>query len=74
MKDMYSFDVDEAAAMSTYGEVRDAYDWFFKQIGLPFVTVLLPVSLIDSRWMRREEILGDRYVTNTIMYRKVMFL
>jgi len=74
MKDMYSFDVDEAATMSTYGEVRDAYDWFFEQIGLPFVTVLLLVSLIDSRWMQREEILGDRYVTNTIMYRKVKFL
>jgi prolyl-tRNA synthetase len=39
MKDMYSFDLDENAAMETYKEVRDAYDWFFKRIGLPFVTV-----------------------------------
>jgi len=34
----YSFDVDEKAAMKTYNEVREAYDWFFNQIGFPFVT------------------------------------
>lgn len=42
MKDMYSFDVDENAAMKTYEEVRAAYDWFFGRIGLPFVTVCFP--------------------------------
>jgi len=40
MKDLYSFDTDEVAAMNTYSSVRDAYDWFFKSIGLPFITVL----------------------------------
>ena len=40
MKDLYSFDIDEVAAMDTYINVRDAYDWFFKSIGLPFITVL----------------------------------
>jgi prolyl-tRNA synthetase len=40
MKDLYSFDVGEADAMKTYADVRKAYDWFFEQIGIPFVTVL----------------------------------
>lgn len=39
MKDMYSFDLDEDTALATYNDVRDAYDWFFSSIGLPFVTV-----------------------------------
>jgi prolyl-tRNA synthetase len=40
MKDMYSFDMDEKTAMETYNDVRKAYNWFFEEIGLPFVTVL----------------------------------
>jgi prolyl-tRNA synthetase len=40
MKDMYSFDLDKHTALKTYNSVRDAYDWFFSSIGLPFVTVL----------------------------------
>lgn len=40
MKDMYSFDMDENTALDTYDQVREAYDWFFSSIGLPFVTVL----------------------------------
>jgi prolyl-tRNA synthetase len=39
MKDMYSFDTDEVIALQTYEQVRDAYDWFFNAIGLPFTTV-----------------------------------
>jgi prolyl-tRNA synthetase len=41
MKDMYSFDISYGAAMEAYNDVRSAYDWFFQQIGLPFVTVLV---------------------------------
>ena len=39
MKDMYSFDLDQNSAMEAYEEARKAYDWFFSQIGLPFITV-----------------------------------
>ena len=39
MKDMYSFDLNEETALQTYYEVRYTYDWFFNQIGLPFVAV-----------------------------------
>lgn len=39
MKDLYTFDLDKKTALETYDEVRQAYDWFFRQIGLPFVTV-----------------------------------
>ena len=39
MKDMYSFDLDEKTALETYSLVREAYEWFFNSIGLPFVTV-----------------------------------
>jgi prolyl-tRNA synthetase len=46
MKDMYSFDADEAAAMDTYVSVREAYDWFFNQIGLPFETVSYTQSVL----------------------------
>lgn len=46
MKDLYSFDTDEAAAMDTYNTVRDAYDWFFNSIGLPFVTVFHVIPLL----------------------------
>lgn len=74
MKDMYSFDTDEDAAMVTYREVREAYDWFFKQIDLPFVTVLLLEFRVDGRWMQREVILEDRYVMNTTMFPKVISL
>jgi prolyl-tRNA synthetase len=71
MKDMYSFDVDEKAAMKTYNEVREAYDWFFNQIGFTFVTVLITLGYIHRRWTQREEISGVQYVMNTTMFQKV---
>jgi prolyl-tRNA synthetase len=39
MKDMYSFDATEDEALETYNAVLEAYNWFFDQIGLPFVSV-----------------------------------
>ncbi|TPX60512.1 proline---tRNA ligase [Powellomyces hirtus] len=36
MKDMYSFDVSEKAALETYAEVRGAYNRILKAIGIPF--------------------------------------
>jgi prolyl-tRNA synthetase len=56
MKDMYSFDMDETTAMQTYNLVRDAYDWFFNSIGLPFVTVSHPFDVAKSRPMPKVEI------------------
>lgn len=38
MKDLYTFDMDANAAKRTYGQVRKAYDAFFNDIGLPFLT------------------------------------
>lgn len=37
MKDMYSFDITQDAAKSTYTEVQTAYNAFFKEVGVPFV-------------------------------------
>ncbi|KAG7152758.1 proline--tRNA ligase like protein [Verticillium longisporum] len=37
MKDLYTFDVDTAAAMQTYEQVQDAYASFFGSLGLPVV-------------------------------------
>lgn len=55
MKDMYSFDLNEDSAMATYNNVRDAYDWFFSRIGLPFVTVFsLTAELIKGQCRGRE--------------------
>ena len=36
MKDMYSFDVDEASAMATYQIVRAVYRNFFEELGVKF--------------------------------------
>lgn len=47
MKDMYSFDEDEPKALETYKQVREAYDWFFKQIGLPFISVCSPMASLN---------------------------
>lgn len=71
MKDMYSFDMDENTAMKTYEEVRAAYDWFFGQIGLPFVTVYFPWCQLIHRWKQRVGILGAQYVTSITIFRKV---
>ncbi|CAG8527983.1 14724_t:CDS:2 [Cetraspora pellucida] len=37
MKDLYTFDVTEEAALKTYEEVNEAYKKIFTRIGLPFV-------------------------------------
>ena len=34
MKDLYTFDIDDAAALQTYEKVRDAYKRFFNSLGL----------------------------------------
>ncbi|TPX64820.1 proline---tRNA ligase [Spizellomyces sp. 'palustris'] len=36
MKDLYSFDATEEAALATYDELRNAYDRILKRIGIPF--------------------------------------
>lgn len=38
MKDLYTFDADVEAARRTYDQVRMAYNAFFNDIGLPFLT------------------------------------
>jgi len=72
MKDMYSFDLDEKTAMKTYELVRDAYDWFFNSIGLPFVTVSHSIVGFDFRPMPKEEILVVLFVMNIIISLKVI--
>lgn len=37
MKDLYTFDVDEVAAMETYKEVQKAYRALFTELGVPFL-------------------------------------
>lgn len=71
MKDMYSFDLDESTALTTYDDVRDAYDWFFSSIGLPFVTVSTFSDPTEFRWMLGEGILEDHFVTSITMSPKV---
>ncbi|XP_027224345.2 probable proline--tRNA ligase, mitochondrial [Penaeus vannamei] len=39
MKDLYTFDVSEEAAVSTYMEICKAYDRVFQRIGVPFIKV-----------------------------------
>lgn len=36
MKDAYSFDVDEASALTSYAQMRDAYHRIFKRLGLAY--------------------------------------
>lgn len=38
MKDMYSFDASEEAALETYEEVRGAYSRILSDIGIPFAS------------------------------------
>ena len=38
MKDLYTFDSSKEAALETYGDVRAAYDSFFTELGIPFMT------------------------------------
>jgi prolyl-tRNA synthetase len=37
MKDLYTFDINEKAAMQTYSQVREVYRLFFRRLGLPVV-------------------------------------
>ena len=37
MKDLYTFDEDETKARQTYDQVRQAYNAFFAELGVPFV-------------------------------------
>lgn len=39
MKDLYTFDTDLSGAKSTYAEVTQAYENFFKDLGVPFLRV-----------------------------------
>ncbi|MBK8172263.1 MAG: proline--tRNA ligase [Sandaracinaceae bacterium] len=36
MKDAYSFDIDEAGALTSYAQMRDAYHRIFKRLGLAY--------------------------------------
>lgn len=39
MKDLYTFDVDQARALQTYNEVYLAYQNLFKELNIPFIVV-----------------------------------
>lgn len=53
MKDLYTFDANEADALETYDDVNRAYRRIFSRIGLPFAVVSprttgLPTRLTNS--------------------------
>ncbi|XP_041064227.1 probable proline--tRNA ligase, mitochondrial isoform X2 [Carcharodon carcharias] len=49
MKDMYTFDVSEKAAMETYNLVSDAYSHIFERLGLQFVKVQADTGSIGGK-------------------------
>ncbi|XP_078075550.1 putative proline--tRNA ligase, mitochondrial [Mustelus asterias] len=49
MKDMYTFDVSESAAMETYNLVSDAYCRIFERLGLQFVKVQADTGSIGGK-------------------------
>lgn len=48
MKDLYTFDATEDAALITYQEVQSAYKALFEEIGLPYIHVRsVPLSFSE---------------------------
>ncbi|CAG8617306.1 4319_t:CDS:2, partial [Racocetra persica] len=48
MKDLYTFDVTEEAALKTYEEVNEAYKKIFTRIGLPFAVAEADTGIIGG--------------------------
>ena len=59
MKDMYTFDVDEAAAGETYNAVCEAYSRVFERLGLPAVKAEADTGNIGGERSHEFHILSD---------------
>lgn len=47
MKDLYTFDTTEAAAIETYRGIQAAYRALFDEIGLPYIFVGIQIPSIS---------------------------
>ncbi|XP_013773246.1 probable proline--tRNA ligase, mitochondrial [Limulus polyphemus] len=59
MKDMYSFDISEEEAQSTYAEVCEAYDRIFKQLCLHVVKVQGLTGNIGGKYSHEYHVLSE---------------
>ncbi|XP_043556065.1 probable proline--tRNA ligase, mitochondrial [Chiloscyllium plagiosum] len=59
MKDMYTFDVSEGAAMETYNLVSQAYSCIFGQLGLQFVKVRADTGNIGGKMSHEFQLPAD---------------
>lgn len=59
MKDCYSFDVDEAAAMQSYEKMRDAYVKIFNRLGLDWRMVTADSGSIGGSYSHEFHVLAD---------------
>jgi prolyl-tRNA synthetase len=59
MKDAYSFDVDEAAALRSYANMREAYKRIFNRLGLTYRIVQADSGAIGGKTSAEFQILAD---------------
>jgi prolyl-tRNA synthetase len=59
MKDAYSFDVDEAAAVRSYEQMREAYKRIFDRLGLTYRIVAADSGAIGGKTSAEFQILAD---------------
>ncbi len=59
MKDAYSFDLDEAGAMKSYGEMRDTYHRIFKRLGLQYRVVEADSGAIGGKTSAEFQVLAQ---------------
>ena len=59
MKDAYSFDLDEAGAMKSYGEMRETYHRIFKRLGLDYRVVEADSGAIGGKTSAEFQVLAQ---------------
>ena len=59
MKDAYSFDLDEAGAMKSYGEMRETYHRIFKRLGLEYRVVEADSGAIGGKTSAEFQVLAQ---------------
>jgi prolyl-tRNA synthetase len=59
MKDAYSFDKDEAGAMTSYRAMYDAYERIFKRMGLSFRAVAADTGNIGGKASHEFQVIAD---------------
>ena len=45
MKDLYTFDINDATAIATYNQIRQRYDALFEELKIPFLVVSGSLSI-----------------------------